>query len=219
MRISEVSKKTGLSVSNIRFYEKKGLLTPNREDESKYRDYSPQDMEQLEKIILYRKLNIPVETIHAMQNGHTSFSEVLEKQKKELCTQKEMLEASIELCQQILNDPDIENINVDYYLNYVKEEELRGRHFGRLEEMIDELTEFSRNSLLGGILNEWSIFQNVWAVRVVSLLWLVLWIGIPASGLFNSYQKYGTIPTDIMFFWGAWFLCLSLGFLGFIRRR
>ena len=37
MRIGEVAEKTGLSISNIRFYEKKGLIGPEREAESKYR--------------------------------------------------------------------------------------------------------------------------------------------------------------------------------------
>ena len=57
MRISEAAKITGLSVSNIRFYEKKGLLAPVREEESKYRDYAKEDIAQLKRIILYRKMN------------------------------------------------------------------------------------------------------------------------------------------------------------------
>ena len=31
MRIGEVAEQTGLSISNIRFYEKKGLIKPDRE--------------------------------------------------------------------------------------------------------------------------------------------------------------------------------------------
>ena len=40
MKISEAAKLTGLNVSSIRFYERKGLLMPQREDGSKYRDYT-----------------------------------------------------------------------------------------------------------------------------------------------------------------------------------
>lgn len=32
MRISEVADRTGLNISNVRFYERKGLLTPDREE-------------------------------------------------------------------------------------------------------------------------------------------------------------------------------------------
>lgn len=40
MKIGEVANETGLSISNIRFYEKKGLLSPSRKEESGYRDYT-----------------------------------------------------------------------------------------------------------------------------------------------------------------------------------
>ena len=40
MRIGEIARRTGLNISNIRFYERKGLLCPDREDDSKYRDYT-----------------------------------------------------------------------------------------------------------------------------------------------------------------------------------
>ncbi len=40
MRIGEIAKRTGLKISNIRFYERKGLLTPKREQDSQYRDYT-----------------------------------------------------------------------------------------------------------------------------------------------------------------------------------
>ena len=31
MRIGEIAERTGLNISNVRFYERKGLLTPERE--------------------------------------------------------------------------------------------------------------------------------------------------------------------------------------------
>lgn len=62
MRIGEVAKLTGLSDSNIRFYEKKGLLASARVQESKYRDYTQEDVETLKRILLYRKLNISIGT-------------------------------------------------------------------------------------------------------------------------------------------------------------
>ena len=47
IQIGEAAKETGLSISNIRFYEKKGLLTPAKNEESKYREYSPEDISRL----------------------------------------------------------------------------------------------------------------------------------------------------------------------------
>lgn len=50
------------SSNAIRFYEKKGLLKPNR-GENNYREYTKEDMEQLQFILLYRQLGFPLESI------------------------------------------------------------------------------------------------------------------------------------------------------------
>lgn len=53
MRIGEIAKLTGLNISNIRFYERKGLLCPEREEDSKYRDYTEADVLRVKEIMLY----------------------------------------------------------------------------------------------------------------------------------------------------------------------
>ena len=50
MRIGEIAEKTGLSISNIRFYEKKGLIGPDREKESKYRNYTDGDLDRIKRM-------------------------------------------------------------------------------------------------------------------------------------------------------------------------
>ena len=60
MKIGQAAQLTGLTISNIRFYERKGLLEPERNDQSKYRNYSEQDIRRLKQIILYRKMNMPI---------------------------------------------------------------------------------------------------------------------------------------------------------------
>lgn len=47
MKIGQAAQLTGLTISNIRFYERKGLLEPERNDQSKYRNYSEQDIRRL----------------------------------------------------------------------------------------------------------------------------------------------------------------------------
>lgn len=97
MRISEVAALTGLAVSNIRFYEKKGLLAVQREKESKYRDYSEEDIERLKIILLYRKMNFSIDTIYLLLQGKADLSEALIRQEEELAGQMDMLQGSIEL--------------------------------------------------------------------------------------------------------------------------
>ena len=49
MTIKETEKSTGLSRSNIRFYEKEGLIAPARTEGNGYRDYSEADIENIKK--------------------------------------------------------------------------------------------------------------------------------------------------------------------------
>ena len=91
MRISEVANRTGLNVSNVRFYERKGLLTPVRDAESKYRDYTQEDVKRIKQILLYRKMGISVDTIYLLLNGQADMRDVLLRQKRELQLQIENL--------------------------------------------------------------------------------------------------------------------------------
>ncbi len=80
MRISEVAQITGLSVSNIRFYEKKGLLEPERKEENRYRNYNSKDLERLKLIMLYRKMDIPLEAITELLQDKLDLDTVLLQQ-------------------------------------------------------------------------------------------------------------------------------------------
>lgn len=49
MTIQEVERQSGMTRANIRFYEEKGLLTPQRQPNG-YRDYSAADVETLRRV-------------------------------------------------------------------------------------------------------------------------------------------------------------------------
>ena len=60
MNIKEVEKITGISSQNIRFYEKEGLIKPNRDDSNGYRVYSEDDIKLLKMVKMLRMLDMPV---------------------------------------------------------------------------------------------------------------------------------------------------------------
>ena len=53
MTIKEMETRSGLTRANIRFYEAEGLLTPQRRPNG-YRDYSEEDLAELQRIKLLR---------------------------------------------------------------------------------------------------------------------------------------------------------------------
>ncbi len=207
MRIGEVAEQTGLSISNIRFYEKKGLIEPERAVESKYRDYTDQDVEQLKKIILLRKLDLPIETISAIINENASVQEAIKKQEEALIKQQEMIQGSINLCQKLLKEENLERLDVDYYLNYVKEEEQKGVKFAEIEELLEDFAEFTQVTKLLGDPYIGSLFLNKWVRRGLSVLWC-LWVAVmPILVAFDSMKDHGEIRLGAVIFgmiwWGA----------------
>ena len=61
--IGEVANIFKISTNKVRFYEKKGLIIPKRDDENDYRYYTNNDLIKLQTILMYRELNLPVESI------------------------------------------------------------------------------------------------------------------------------------------------------------
>ena len=61
MKIKELENILSITRSNIRFYEKQGLFSPERKDNN-YREYTERDIDLLKKIIILNA-EIPVNRI------------------------------------------------------------------------------------------------------------------------------------------------------------
>lgn len=79
--IKQVSEKLKVPANTIRFYEKKGLLTPQR-GENDYREYGMEDISRLELILLYRKMGFSIEAIRELLSQGTATQEKDVKQEK-----------------------------------------------------------------------------------------------------------------------------------------
>lgn len=65
MLLNEIVKEVGMTKRAIKYYEEKGLLTVNK-DNNGYRNYSNQDVDTLKKISVYRKLGIGIKDIQKL---------------------------------------------------------------------------------------------------------------------------------------------------------
>ena len=70
MKINEVEKITGITSANIRYYERKELLAPKRENENNYRLYDTDDIERLKQIKILRMMGIPIADIKEILAGN-----------------------------------------------------------------------------------------------------------------------------------------------------
>ena len=84
MTIKEVEERTGLTRSNVRFYEKEKLIAPSRNENNSYRDYSERDVEDIKKIAYLRTLGISIEDIRKVMSKETTLQKVIERQSEAL---------------------------------------------------------------------------------------------------------------------------------------
>ena len=107
MTIKEVEEQTGLTRSNIRFYEKEKLIEPSRSDKNGYRDYSEKDIEIIKKIAYLRTLEISIEDIRCIISEKVSLIEIIEKQIATIQEQIEGLNKAKIMCARMLEAGNI----------------------------------------------------------------------------------------------------------------
>ena len=103
MTIREIEEQLGVPRATVRYYEREGLLSPARGGNN-YRDYTEEDRSTLEKICLLRRLDMPLDTIKAVQRGEVPLREALERQEKLLEDSAERQRQATELCRSLLRD-------------------------------------------------------------------------------------------------------------------
>ena len=96
MTIKEIEQELGIKRASIRFYEKENLIRPQRE-ENGYREYSEQDLAVLKKIVIFRKIGIPVADIEEILDGAKPLSEAIDQNIENLEKQLEELNGALQL--------------------------------------------------------------------------------------------------------------------------
>ena len=130
MTIQEVEKLAGMTRANIRFYEKGGLLTPERNEANNYREYRDSDVEALRKIKYLRMLGISVKDIKRIIEKELELPEAAECRLEELKEEKKNLEEIEWMCRYIRQH----NIQYETMNSEVFEEKM-----GRLTEVFKDV--------------------------------------------------------------------------------
>lgn len=130
MRIQEVEQQVGITKKNIRFYEKEGLLKPERSLENGYRDYRDEDVETLKRIKLLRKLSVPLEEIRKVQSGAMTMEGVLKRHMVVLEEQSSNLLKMQAMCERLVEKKEqYFQLDTDAWLAEMEEMEMEGMLF------------------------------------------------------------------------------------------
>lgn len=128
MNIKEAEEETGITRQNIRFYEKKGLIQPERNKENDYRQYSEEDIRRLKTIKMLRKLDFPVEDIREVLDGSVDFGQAVRNHLDSLKERKKELSAQISFLEKMERE-GADLSSQERYLRQMEQEERQGRRF------------------------------------------------------------------------------------------
>ena len=166
MKIKELENTLSISRSNIRFYEKQGLFSPERKDNN-YREYTEQDIAVLKEIIIYRKMGFTVEEIKLIQNNELPFSEAMANVQHRIEDEIEQLNGSLKLIKQVAQEnASFDEIDIDEHWNQISNSEKLG------EKFVD-------------------ICKDLWALQLISFD--IMWNHVFFHDFKNSRKIHGTL--------------------------
>lgn len=135
MKIYQVEELVGITKKNIRFYEEQKLLCPKRNPENDYREYSLEDVRQLEKIKLLRKLSVPIEEIRLIETGKLSLTQSMSRQIERIEKEEQSAQVMKELCTRLRDEnTDLKTLNASFYLSEMEKMESQGTKFKDIQK-------------------------------------------------------------------------------------
>ena len=165
MKINEVEQLQGITKKNIRFYEAEGLLTPRRNSENGYRDYSEAEVETLRRIKLLRKLGFPLEEIRRMQSGSFTVGDGMRRHLVTLEREQENLRSAAALCAGLTDCGEkLDVLDAQPLLTQMEQMEQEGTTF------MNKQTQDIKRRYIAPILA-----AIVMAILMAGTIWLFLW--------------------------------------------
>lgn len=140
MNIQELEKRTGITKQNIRFYEKKGLLHPKRNDSNNYREYTSKDEKTLKTVLMLRKLDVSIEDIRNVLEEKISLEELMQRHLKELEKRQTELRAGISICKELIHT-GLSTLDTDAVLEEMEKMEAQG---GKFMTILDDYRKFAK---------------------------------------------------------------------------
>lgn len=124
--IGEVSKKTGISISAIRYYDNEGLLPFLKRKENGIREFDEKDLDHLELIECLKRTNMPIKDIKQFFDWYLAGDSTLKNRQTLFHQGKKAIKEEIETLQNVLEtltykcwvyDVAVEEGSLDAYKN------------------------------------------------------------------------------------------------------
>ena len=103
MKIKEVEQRTGVGRSNIHYYVKEGFLSPNRNRENNYREYTEEDVKRIEKIKVLRMMGVSPADVKLLMQEEITLESVMKKRLLELELEVKEAKNLQKVCENIIS--------------------------------------------------------------------------------------------------------------------
>lgn len=175
MTIREIEELSGMTRANIRFYEKEGLIAPERNSNG-YRNYSEEDLSILKRIRLLRTLHLSLEDIKSLSRNEQELAGLLIRHLTVLKEKQQALGHSVKVCEQLCKDQAVyKNFDAQHYLDL-------------LDTSVSELPSELKEDTMPKVTSPWiRYFARSIDAAIYMILWnmflsLVLHINIMETG-------------------------------------
>lgn len=204
MTIKEVEKLTGLTAKSIRYYEDKGLLTVERNEENDYRSYSEVEVNRLKKIKLLRYLEFSVEEVKLLLDLEVDGTIVQLQQKAErFSKESDRCKDKESLCLALSKDykKNLENhdkVIAEYNdaIDFIESEEMAELEEELLDMAVPTLASTVGRTLIGLGPVLWlfmNIHMQMWDKLMLNGIFAVLgtaWITYTWMDCFIQYKRH-----------------------------
>jgi DNA-binding transcriptional MerR regulator len=90
LTVGEVAQRFGITVRTLHHYDEIGLLTPSRRAASGYRVYTSADLTRLSQVIVYRRLELPLDEIASLLAEGDEVSHLIRQRERVMARLDEM---------------------------------------------------------------------------------------------------------------------------------
>ena len=146
--------------------------------------------------------------------------ELVRQQLQELLNKQQEIQGSIDLCRKLAADHAYDGENIDFYLNYVKEEEKKGHSFAQLEELVGDFSEYSEFYKVSGDPAFQFLFCKVKNQKLFGWVWFALWIALSVFFIVEFGFGDGHMPLVVKaIVIGAVLVFLWYDFIRYCRKK
>lgn len=170
MTVKEVSKRTGVSIRTLQYYDKIGLLKATAYTEAGYRLYDDRALERLQQILLFRELEFPLKEIQRiLSNPDFDRNKALQQQVQLLELKKEHIENLITFARGIklvggkhMDFSVFDSKKLDDYAKQAKESWGKTEAYKEFEEKSKGRTADAENNIAQGLM---AIFAELGQIK------------------------------------------------------